>query len=1425
MLPDEGTKDATRAPGTGQEGNPNRAGGVYNLTLVRPFLRPARWAFQPEEDSRMRLVIALIVAAACLVPPALASSSPGFPGGPRVEMVRQGPDGFTMRVHVPAAVREAVDLPEGGTYLSLRIPGFDTGGLGEAGRPDLPRRGFSFGLPEGARARVRARVLASTSFSGPPPLPVPARRVVGGDPFPGEVADYQPDAGVYASAGPVPASLVELSPVMGWRHQRVQSVRLTPVQVFPAAGEYRLVTDVEIEVTFDRTAMAPKAPALVPAGPDAPGWDEMMDEMLVNGASAASFRRRLAPRAPVSPREGDQPYFRVRIGTSGFCRIPYRDLEAAGWPEGVSVANVRVEERGFDASFPDPYTVVSIPREVQDTNGDGTFDAGDYLIFYAFNLRDRFHPPFYDDRYTYFHSYWITPSEQGGRDFPEVDGYPSGEGYEPVTSFPYRRHFEKDIHYINNPPQQGAEFLPVRSSFYWLRATDVDYSFRFDVFDPDPEGTYRIRALWQGLYTTPQTFDHFVSLELNSCRLLHDGEFTYTSQFLYDSQDLPIGSCLLAGSNLVRLSGHTSLSTKSTGAFFDWMEVTYDRRLVARQDALEFNTGAHRGKLEFAVTGFTSPDVEVFDVTDPVNPMRLQGDVREEDGSYTLGLRVETDGETRTYYAVVPERVVGLPPSEHPLPADLDGGFIARGLPRDLIAEGAGSDYILVTHPAFRDLWGPLIAQREAQGHRVFLCDVWEIYDQFAGGDKTPRAIQRFLAEAYRNWDPAPTFLLLGGDASEDYRNDTADSDPDWVPTMMHYADVGGTNGKELAGTDNWYVGFLHPGDDPLDDLPEMIVARLPVGSEEEVETITQKILTFENEDPGAAWRQRGYFLVDDQYSTSITGSSGYCFHPNEYTFRTTTEAMMDSIAVLGKLPDFQRVPFFLDAHLDTVQALGRTLTVNDCPNLLRTSQYARENVRPLILADLSRGWLLCEYTGHANKNIITTEQTLWNYPELGITGRDLDRVNNLGKPFVFYGYACHLNEFEYAREKKKGQCIGEYLLFTPNRGAVASFGSTGYEWLPTNPAAQIYTTRALFWNLPRDPRTGRPRRLLGETVTRALVANAMEHGLIHQWKEMLRTYLLLGDPAMRVDVRPADFRVEVNGTPFEEGRLTAASFDDSLAVAVTVSDDVDVSSIRVLDGGAELPPSRLAVTPPDSAAEGAQTYRASFRIALRLGTYDVVVEAADWTGHASRAVLPVVFEAAFAAEGSPLDPAGGNRLDPDQAITVRVSSPVPLSANAFELQLDEEPIPFRAGSLDEAGREWTVSAERIWPGGAHRLVLRTTGGGRTVERSVPFTVSTEELSLLDVYCYPNPCEGGETSLIYELNRSARRASLSIYAVSGRRVLRRELPTRAGRNAFAWRLQDEAGDEVGNGVYLFLLRIEGFDGERIRRLERVAVTR
>ena len=122
-----------------------------------------------------------------------------------------------------------------------------------------------------------------------------------------------------------------------------------------------------------------------------------------------------------------------------------------------------------------------------------------------------------------------------------------------------------------------------------------------------------------------------------------------------------------------------------------------------------------------------------------------------------------------------------------------------------------------------------------------------DAYDEFSFGNKTPQAIKDFLAYASRNWNVAPRYVLLAGDASFDAKNYLGFGDNDLVPTKLI-----GTQLMETA-SDEWLADFDGDG------LADMSVGRLPFRSSTEAAVIVAKIVDYDR-----AGKPEGALLVAD---------------------------------------------------------------------------------------------------------------------------------------------------------------------------------------------------------------------------------------------------------------------------------------------------------------------------------------------------------------------------------------------------------------------------------------------------------------------------------------------------------------------------------------------------------------------------------
>jgi len=171
----------------------------------------------------------------------------------------------------------------------------------------------------------------------------------------------------------------------------------------------------------------------------------------------------------------------------------------------------------------------------------------------------------------------------------------------------------------------------------------------------------------------------------------------------------------------------------------------------------------------------------------------------------------------------------------------------------NLRAEGNQAEYIFIAHKKFHSVAQQLANFWQQRGMSTFIADVDDIYDEFNFGIKNPTAIKEFLKYAYQNWQrPAPTYVLLVGDASWDAKKNISTSvKEDYVPSW----------GNPVS--DIWYVCL--DGDD--DRLPEMFIGRLPIETVEQGTRYLQKMIDYENY-PSARWKKQICFInggFDDQ--------------------------------------------------------------------------------------------------------------------------------------------------------------------------------------------------------------------------------------------------------------------------------------------------------------------------------------------------------------------------------------------------------------------------------------------------------------------------------------------------------------------------------------------------------------------------------
>ncbi len=291
------------------------------------------------------------------------------------------------------------------------------------------------------------------------------------------------------------------------------------------------------------------------------------------------------------------------------------------------------------------------------------------------------------------------------------------------------------------------------------------------------------------------------------------------------------GALLVDGENTLTVDGLTDTDAPYSLFYLQSFDVRYTSTYRAHGNELEFPVSGARAVL---VSGFTRPDIMLFDVTAPARPAIVAAPVAPlSDGTYGI-----------VAAAIDPEAVfVALTPDALANPAR-----VLADAPSDLRREENRADYLLITTAALRDGAQALADYRSDLTSRVV--DIEDVYDEFNDGIASPVALQRFLAYARAKWTGAPRYVVLVGDGTYDYKDRLGFGD-NLIPPMM------ATTPSGLFASDGWFVETRKP------DARELAIGRLPVTTAGELAEMIRKIQAREaaREEP---WARSVLLVADD---------------------------------------------------------------------------------------------------------------------------------------------------------------------------------------------------------------------------------------------------------------------------------------------------------------------------------------------------------------------------------------------------------------------------------------------------------------------------------------------------------------------------------------------------------------------------------
>jgi hypothetical protein len=1029
---------------------------------------------------------------------------------------------------------------------------------------------------------------------------------------------------------------------------------------------------------------------------------------------------------------------------------------------------------------------------------DGKFNTNDYILFYAVGPRPWVYRPHNTDPeltvrlnlYDLNAWYFVKTGDGFGlriQEKPSLDSTVyTTEEFDDVQRIEDERF---NLLYFN-PTSQGSGKRWFGDYFY--QARQLEYSFNFS--NTVPGSTARIRAEFAGRSSVPQT----VRMEVGGNTFTRNISSVNTA-----NNDANFASGVVLNGNFqpnadafkVRIV-YPEVSSQSEG-WLDYIEVNVRRRLTMTGSVMEFRdlNSIAQPSTTFRLSGATANTV-VWDISNPQMPFVQQRTLA---GS-SLSFGAATQGTLLNFVAFnegaafpKPERAAGK-----------IGNQNLHGL--------ENADMAIVYHPDFQaDVERLAQHRRDFSGLTVLTVNVNQIFNEFSSGAKDPTAIRDFARMLLERSPNQFKYLLLYGDASFDPKaNIKSEQNKDFVPcfqTAESFSPI------ESFPSDD-YFALLSPGESgTLTGALDIAVGRFVCKTPNESRAIVDKIIAYDK-DPAALgdWRLRALYIADDEDGNA---------HINQADKLATENGQAEDWFNISKV--------YFDAYQQVATSAGQRFP----------------DAKSAVNSEIFKGALLVNYIGHGGPRGLSQERV--------IAQSDIAGWDNTNRCPLFITATCTFGGYDDFTTVTGG----EQTFLKVNSGAIALFTTVRSVYIAGNEDLTDAVQNFLFKR--KSDGTYRP---IGDILKDA--KNTLTSDIRNA-----RRFTLLGDPAMQLgrpehrvatthingkavntglpDTLKALMPVEIKGvvtdlggTPLDNfnGRVFVTVFDKEQSLQTLGQDPgsiVRTFKVRrnvIFKGSAKVAGGRFTVNfvvPKDinyAFGQGKISYYAENGTPLDAAGADYSIVVGGNSGLIKDDTPPVV-QAFLNTDAF----AFGGMTDNSPKILVKCSDDYGMNVTGSSLGHDltavldgniQETIilnEFYASTQDDARKGQAVYPLRNLSTGRHTLhvkgwdVANNSGEGYT-----EFVVAESgKAALAHVLNYPNPFTTN-TYFQFEHNLAGQilDVQVNIFSVSGRLVktIQQTVTNNDGfriSNEIQWDGNDEYGDPLARGVYLYRVKVRGTD--------------
>ena len=1191
---------------------------------------------------------------------------------------------------------------------------------------------------------------------------------------------------------------VSYNPPYDQRKHFVAMIRVYPYSFDSTSGSYQLLSRVVFQVTsVGSGVMTKNMPTDLLLSGSLVNYDQ------VKNAVVAQPTRLFKTTTSGVLSQGT--WYKMSVYRTGIYKLTYDQLKAAGVPvDGVGLNTIKIYDNGGtmlpeDPNAPRPGDLTENAIYVYDANGNGTFGPNDYILFYGRGTKgwsyDSLSNTFshYINNYSDTNYYFITWGGQQGKRMQVVPSFHAAAYYRPqsYTSGVFQ---DTSMYNLLNSGQDwyGPQLVPPNST-----GGNSSYLYQNTLYglDHSRDVTYRLALISR---STDGSYNYFTVYENSTGTQLGTivgGTVTTTGDFA-DQGDYayPIPVQTFSGTgNLPNDKSSLEVAYNSTSAsaqgYIDWIEILYHRYFQSVGDVLDFYEPDTTANVYYSVNGFSSDSVNVFDVTNFANVGVVHPD-SVNNGTVYFGTQASS-GSRKEFYAVGDNGYLSVQAIVGTANSNLHGDL-------------NGADLIIVTAPQFLLQADELASWKES--HDALSTQVvttTQVYNEFGCGIPDPTAIRDFLKYAYTNDQLTPSYVILFGSGTYDYKGIAA-KDTEFVPP---YESQESLNQVNSYCSDDYYVEF----NGPLTQTPiSMSIGRLSAHDAADADAVVNKIRLYETSTDFGTWRNLITLVADDDVTTGIANDIGS--------------------------PSFTSDTQFLEQYIPSQFDL-KQIYIALYPTVVSTSGRRKPQAASDIINQINQGTLMMNFVGHGAFD-------LWSYAHVFEAPVSVPQLTNLNKLTLFVTATCDFGLDDNPQEESGA----ELLVNSPIGGAIGCLSATrvGYEG-DNSLFDNTFFGDLLVWNAQRVP----PR--IGDAVfeTKQALFSLAD-----------AKYNYTGDPTVRLAVPRYEAVIDsLNGQSLAQ--LQEIKALEKLDIKGSVlkadgtlwSDLADTGIVTIYDSdkpvlipqwnlsynfpGSILYRGQISIQNGEFEAQALIPKDISYsgekgKIELYFGgggadglgyTRNVIVGGTDTTA-ANNHIAPVIdiyFDSRNFRDGDVVS------ANPTMIVDIHAVNGLNLSDAAighslqatFDGQQSVNLAPYYTGKLNsyqDGTVEYPVTTDLSY--GEHSVTIQAFDAfNNEAQASATFDVeSNSTLSITNVYNYPDPFSSG-TAFTFERSDAGGagepvNVTVKVFTISGRLI--RTIHAYGLTGTFVridWNGLDEDGDRLANGVYLYKVIATTIDGQ------------